>query len=362
MTTPASLPMEAESRPDLARVTLGVLLLVGLIAASFWILRPFLPAAVWATMIVVSTWPLMLRLQALLWKQRSLAVLVMTLGLLLILLGPLSLATLAIAGNADRFAAWAQSLLSLTPPAAPGWVAGLPLVGPQAAQLWNHVAATGFEGLSARITPYAGAVTSWLLAQVGSVGAVLLQFLLIVIFAAIMYAGGERGAEAAVSFGWRLAGERGEASVRLAGHAIRGVAMGVVVTAIAQSALGGIGLVVSGVPFAAILTAVMFMLCIAQLGPALVLVPSVIWLYWSGDSIWGTILLAWAVFVGTMDNVLRPFLIKRSADLPFLLIFVGVIGGLIAFGLIGIFVGPVVLAVAYTLLHAWVADTHHFPE
>jgi predicted PurR-regulated permease PerM len=110
------------------------------------------------------------------------------------------------------------------------------------------------------------------------------------------------------------------------------------------------------VPFAPILTAVMFMLCIAQLGPILVLAPAVIWLYWSGDSGWGTFLLVWTLLVGSLDNFLRPILIRKGADLPLLLILAGVIGGLIGFGLVGIFVGPVVLAVAYTLLESWLKD------
>jgi predicted PurR-regulated permease PerM len=100
----------------------------------------------------------------------------------------------------------------------------------------------------------------------------------------------------------------------------------------------------------------MFMLAIAQLGPTLVLAPAVVWVYWSGSTGWGTFLLIWTVAVGAMDNFLRPILIKRGADLPLLLIFAGVIGGLMAFGLIGIFVGPVVLAVGYTLLEAWVSE------
>jgi predicted PurR-regulated permease PerM len=353
---------EPASRPDLARITLAVLLLVGLIAASFWILQPFLLAAVWATMIVVSTWPMMLRLQAWLWRRRAPAVVVMTLGLLLIFLVPLSLALIAITGNAGRFVAWAQSLASLTLPPPPAWLADVPLLGPRAVELWSHTAATGFEGLSAKAAPYAGVVTRWLLSQIGTFGTVSVQFLLTVIFAAIMYAKGERGVDGMVRFGCRLAGERGQDAVRLAGHAIRGVAMGVVVTAIVQTGLGWIGLFISGVPFAALLTAVMFVLCIAQLGPGLVLFPTVIWLYWGGDALWGTILLVWSIFAGTIDNLLRPILIKRSADLPLPLIFVGVIGGLIAFGLVGIFVGPVVLAVAYTLLQAWVNETRQRAE
>ena len=142
----------------------------------------------------------------------------------------------------------------------------------------------------------------------------------------------------------------------LAGQAIRGVAMGVVVTALAQSLLGGIGLAIAGVPLVAVLTSVMFMLCIAQLGPLLVLLPAVAWLYWSDSTGWGTFLLVWSIFVGTIDNFLRPFLIRQGADLPLLLIFAGVIGGLLSFGLIGIFIGPVVLAVAYTLFDAWISE------
>jgi predicted PurR-regulated permease PerM len=151
-----------------------------------------------------------------------------------------------------------------------------------------------------------------------------------------------------------LAGERGEQAVVLASQAIRGVALGVVVTALVQSVLGGIGLAIAGVPLAPVLTALMFMLCIAQLGPILVLAPAVAWMYWSGDNAWATFLLVWTLIVGSLDNFLRPFLIKKGADLPLLLILAGVIGGLIAFGLVGIFIGPVVLAVGYTLIDAWV--------
>ena len=138
--------------------------------------------------------------------------------------------------------------------------------------------------------------------------------------------------------------------------AISSVALGVVVTAVGQSVLGGLGLALAGVPLAAVLTAVMFMLCIAQLGPLPVLVPAVIWLYWSGESVWGTVLLTWSVLLSTLDSVVRPLLIRRGAHLPLLLLLAGVIGGLIAFGLVGIFLGPVVLAVAYTLLLSWMSE------
>jgi predicted PurR-regulated permease PerM len=188
------------------------------------------------------------------------------------------------------------------------------------------------------------------------VGLLFMQFLLTLLVSALMYAGGEATALQVLRFGRRLAGDRGENAVRLAGQAIRGVALGVVVTAVAQAALSGIGLALAGIPFAGLLTAVVALLCIAQVGPSPVLVPAVIWLYWSGQTGWGSFLLVWTVIVVTLDNFLRPLLIRRGADLPLVLIFAGVVGGLLAFGLVGVFVGPVVLAVAYTLLRAWIDD------
>jgi predicted PurR-regulated permease PerM len=133
------------------------------------------------------------------------------------------------------------------------------------------------------------------------------------------------------------------------------VALGVVVTAIVQAALAGIGLAVVGVPFASILTALIFILAVAQIGAAPVLILATIWVYSTSGAVWGTAFLAWSIVCTTLDNVLRPVLIRRGADLPLLLIFAGVIGGLISFGVIGLFIGPVVLAVAYTLLVDWVS-------
>ncbi len=150
--------------------------------------------------------------------------------------------------------------------------------------------------------------------------------------------------------------------MHLAAQAVRAVALGVVLTAGIQSALCGIGLAVAGVPFAVILTAAMFMLAIAQIGPMPILVPTIVWVYWAEGTAWGTVFLIWAIFCGVIDNVIRPLLIKRGAHLPLLLIFGGVIGGLIAIGVIGLFIGPVVLAVAYTLLADWVSAADEVPQ
>src|SRR5262249_42450665 len=131
---------------------------------------------------------------------------------------------------------------------------------------------------------------------------------------------------------------------------------GMVVPALVQWLAGGLGLAVAGVPYGALLTAVMFLLGIAQIGPLPVLLGAVIWLFVRHETLWGTVLIAWSLVTVSFDNFLRPVLIRKGADLPLLLIFAGVLGGLLAFGVIGLFVGPVVLAVTYTLLQAWVAE------
>jgi len=342
---------------DLTRTTLAVLFIGMLIAASLWVLRPFLAPVIWATMIVVATWPVMLKVERLLWRRRGLAVAVMTLAMLLVFVLPFWTAIGAIVDYSDRLGEWARHLKDFKIPEPPGFVAMIPVFGARIASAWREVAAMPPEAFAARLGPYVGNLVSWIAAEAGTVGMLLLQFLLTVAIAAVMYSGGETAARGVRQFARRLAGQRGDDVAVLAAQAIRGVALGVVVTALVQSTLGGLGLFVAGVPLAGVLTAVMLMLCLAQIGPLLVLAPAVAWLYWSGDNVWGTVLLVWTVFVGTLDNFLRPFLIKRGADLPLLLIFAGVIGGLVSLGLLGIFVGPVVLAVSYTLLAAWVNDT-----
>ena len=241
-------------------------------------------------------------------------------------------------------------------PTPPDWLSSLPVLGPKIDAAWKEVAAAGSEGLWAKLSPYAGMLTRWVVAEAGSLGYLALQVLMIVALAALMYAQGEFAAATLLRIGRRLGGPQGEAVVVLAGQAIRGVALGVGVTAAVQSVLAGIGLAIAGVPYAGLLTVVVFVCCLAQIGPVLVLVPAMAWLYWSGNSGWGSFLLVLTGVVVMLDNFLRPMLIRLGADLPLLLIFAGVIGGLLAFGLVGIFVGPVVLAVGYTLLLDWVGD------
>ena len=339
---------------ELTRTFLQLLALGGLLVTSLWIVRPFLIAGLWAAMIAVATWPVLLRVQALFGGRRSLATTLLTLVLLLTLVTPLYLGISAVVESAQDVAVFAQRLGSWSLPQPPAWVEGVPLVGAKVAAEWRALAAEGPEQLAARVTPYARDIAAWLVAEIGGIGAVLVQFLLTLILTAILYTTGERAALGVDRFATRLAGPQGQAAIRLAAQATRAVALGVVVTAIVQSALVGLGLAVAGVPFAAILTALSFGLAVAQIGPLPILIAAVIWVFSEHGAMWGSLFLAWAVICGTIDNVIRPVLIKRSANLPLLLIFVGVVGGLFAFGVVGLFVGPVMLAVSYMVLGEWV--------
>lgn len=341
---------------DLVRTVLSVLAIALLLVSTVWILKPFLLALVWAAMIAVASWPLLLQAQKRLHDSRKLAVLAMTAALLLAFIVPLTLAVMTILQNVDVMKDWIKALSAQGLPQPPTWVGNLPLVGEKALETWAHAAAAGPEGLSAQISGYAQTALVWFVSYAGNLGLIVVQCLLCLVLTAILYAKGEVAASAFRKFFFRLSGERGKEMVILAGRAIRAVAMGIVVTALIQSALGGLGLWIAGIPGVGILTALMFLLAISQIGVGPVLLAAVGWLLWKGSTIWAVALLIWGVVVGALDNIVRPILIKKGASLPLLLIMAGVIGGLMAFGVIGLFVGPMVLAVSYTLVNAWINE------
>jgi len=341
---------------DLTRTTLAVLSILGLIAVSFLVLQPFLAATVWAATLVVATWPMMRRAQSAFGGRRGPAVALMTLGLLFLVLLPLSMAVGAIASHASLVLDLpdaASAAARLPPP--PTWLSDIPLLGGPAADLWKGFLESSPEDIVKLVRPYARSVAEWFLAAAGSFGQVVLHLFLTIGIAAIFYAKGEMTAAWCRRFGRRLAGQRGEDVVVLAGQAIRGVALGVVLTALAQTLVTGIALLAAGVPQAGFLMAVTFLLCLAQIGPLLVVLPAIIWLFATGQTVPGIVLIVIGVPTVLMDNFVRPVLIRRGADLPLLLILVGVIGGLLAFGVLGLFMGPVILAVTYTLLQHWIA-------
>jgi predicted PurR-regulated permease PerM len=335
---------------------LTILILGLLIVGSLWTLLPFVGALVWATTIVIASWPALMLVESAVNGRRALAVVIMTTLVLLAFVTPLVLAIGTLVDAADRSPAVMSDFLArgLDPP--PEWVAKVPLVGERISTEWLALSAGGRDALHAAVKPYAFAAASWILAATGGIGMMVVHVLLTVILVAILYAQGEVAARGVLAFVASVGGRRGEEVTKLAAKAVRSVALGVVLTALVQSVLAGIALWICGVPHPGILTAIAFVLGIAQLGPLLVLLPATIWLYWSGATGWAIALLVASLPIIALDNVLRPILIRRGVQLPMLLIIAGVIGGLIGFGAVGLFIGPVVLAASYTLLKAWIAE------
>ncbi len=352
----ASPDMREYAPPEVTRVTLQVLCLVLLIGGAFWILQPFVPSILWATIIVTTSWPLFQRVQKRLWNRRSLAIMAMIGAILLIVILPCALAIGSIVTNMDQITGWVSSLQGTSLPAAPEFVGRVPLIGHRLVDGWQRLQAMTSEGLSTKLAPYTSDVASWFLSKAGGVGMLLVQFICTVIIAGVLYAQGESAAGLVRAFCRRLAGARGEEVATLAAKAVRSVALGVIVTALAQTLVSGIGLAISGIPSALLLTAIVFVLCLCQVGPMPVLVPAIGWLYWSGHAGAGTVLVVFAIVTLPLDNFLRPVLIRRGANIPLLLVFVGVIGGLVAVGVIGLFIGPVILAVVHTLFKSWISE------
>ena len=345
---------------DVTRLVLLVLFIAMLLVGSLWTLLPFLGGLIWAATVVIATWPLLLKLRARTGRP-WLAVLIMTSLTLLAVILPFAFAVSTLLDVAHRGPELLGDYFTrgLGPP--PDWLNRIPAVGNQLVAKWQEIAAGGRDALIEASRPYLGAAAQWAVSVTGGIGMVALNILLTVAMVAILYAQGEIAARGALAFGYRLGGERGMDVMRLAAQAVRSVALGVVVTALVQSVLAGLALWICGIPAPGVLAALVFVLGIAQLGPLPVMLPAIAWLYWTDQAVWGTVLLVLAIPIGALDNVLRPILIRRGVQLPMLLIIAGVIGGLIAFGVMGLFVGPVILAASYTLVKSWVTEGHPPP-
>lgn len=344
------------SKKDLTQITISVVAILLLIVGSIWVFMPFIAALIWASIIVISTYNFMLKLQAKLWNKKGLAITIMLLLILAVILVPIAVVVGTIIVNSSEVIGWFNALSDLRFQSAPDWIAGIPVIGSQLANGWNQLSSLHNDEIIKRVIPFLDDVVKWFVSQAGSFGLFMLHFLITVIICGILYSKGEVAVKGIRKFAVRLAGDRGDEIVTLAGQAVKAVTMGVVITALIQSILGGISLAICGVPRAGLLTAIMFVLGLTQIGAGPVLIPATIWKYASGDPVWGSVLLVLTIIVGGSDNFIRPVLIKRGADLPILLIFPGVIGGLIVFGIVGLFIGPVILAVTYTLLKSWINE------
>ncbi len=340
---------------DLPKLLFVILFIFIMIIASFWVMEPFILGFAWAGMVVIATWPLLLKLETLLWGRRYPAVMVMTLLLILLFVIPITLLINGLLDSNAPLAHWAENPLHPNLPDL-SWLNSIPMIGGRLYSGWNSLIAGEYKTLLAKVQPYIGATATWLVAQAAHIGRFLIHLTLMVLFSIILYCRGEKIGLLIRHFAIRLGDKRGDAVVILTAQAIRAVALGVVVTALLQAVLGGIGLAVCSIPYTMLLTVLMFICCVAQLGPLLVLVPAIIWLYWNGDTALGTVLLVWSAILSSLDGILRPILIRRGANLPMILILLGVIGGLLSFGMIGLFIGPVVLAVSYRLISAWINE------
>jgi predicted PurR-regulated permease PerM len=333
----------------------GVAILLLLLLGCLVVLRPFVSALLWATVLCCSSWPLYGRLLRFVGNRRSLAAALMTLGMVLIILLPFVIVGTSLADNVKDVTEATKGWISKGPPAPPEWLAKLPVVGERATQYWQGLAADTAK-LWAEAQRLIEPVSRWLLGVGLALGAGLLQLTMSLFIAFFLFRNGVALAEELTTAVERIGGERGKHLLGVANKTIRGVVYGILGTALVQAVLAGIGFLIAGVPGPAFLALLTFFFSVVPvIGTGLVWIPAAFWLFHQGSTGWGIFMVIWGLGVGNVDNVVKPWLISQGSDMPFILIFFGVLGGALAFGFIGVFLGPTLLAVGYKLLAEWVA-------
>jgi predicted PurR-regulated permease PerM len=350
------MPSNTQRRPPTRidqMLTLAVLAL--LIVGCFLVLQPFITALVWAAILCVTSWPLFSRLRKRFHRHDWLAALSMLLLITVVLFAPFVIVGTTIADNADAVAAWAKEVLSQGPPEPPDWIATLPLIGERLAAYWMTMA-HDTPRLMGELRQYIEPARRIAVASGVTVAAALFQLALSILIAFFIFRDGDEIIGRLRAGIARLAGEHGGRLANVAVGTVRGVVLGILGTALVQGVLAGIGFWIAGIKAAPLLGFVTFLLSPVPIGPPLVWVPAGLWLINVGETGWGIFVLLWgALVVSTIDNVLKPLIISHGSDLPFVLVLLGVLGGVVAFGFIGVFLGPVLLAVGYGLLQEWAA-------
>lgn len=333
-----------------------VALLALLAVGCLTVLRPFLFALAWALILSYSTWPLHEWLVDRLRGRRTLAAFLMTLLIAAIFVLPLAAVGTGLADDVPKAVRIVRSLLEEGPPDPPAWVAGLPVLGPEIAQQWQALERLG-ANWTAGLDPYLDHARDWLLGVGVRLGEALLQVSAGVLIAFFFFRDGAEGIRRVSTAAERVIGSRAERLLQVAGDTVRSVVYGLIGTALAQAVLQGFGLWLAGVPAAFFLGFLTFFLSFIPGGPPLVWLAAAGWLLYEGAFGWSLFLALWGFFVvSSADNVLRPYLISRGSSLPMILVLLGVLGGLAAFGFLGVFLGPTLLAVAYALLDEWTAS------
>ena len=333
---------------------LGWIVLALLLGGCLLVLLPFVSTLLWGTVLSVSSWPLYRRLLKLLGGRRTLAALLMALAMICVILLPFVIIGATLGENVKELTAATQRWMDAGPPAPPEWLAKVPGVGQQAADYWESLAADSSK-LLAVAKRFLEPVSGWLLHGGLALGRGLLQLALSILIAFFLFRDGGKAAERVGAAVDRIAGERGHYLLEVAGNTVRGVVYGILGTALVQAVIAGIGFLIAGVPGAGVLALLTFFLSVVPIGPPLIWLPAALWLFHQDSTGWGVFMLIWGVVVSSVDNFVKPWLISQGSAMPFLLIFFGVIGGALAFGFIGVFIGPTLLAVGYRLVAEWFA-------
>lgn len=340
----------APLRPD-RYLAFAVLAL--LIIGCLTVLQPFLTALLWAGVLVSTTWPVFAMIDRLVGRWRTLSALLMTLLVTLVVLTPFAVVSFGLVDNARELFNASRTLLNAGLPEAPRWLRDVPVFGSKAYNYWQAMAHDNTR-LLLEVQRLTLPAKDWLVSGTAGFAKGVMQLGLSIFVAFFLFRDGEKVAAHLRGMVQRLAGERGWTLLCLADGTVTGVVYGILGTALAQGILAGIGFYIAGVPGALVLGLATFFLSVVPIGPPLVWGPAAFWLWQHGEMGWAIFLLLWGTLVVSMvDNVLKPMIVSRGASLPFVLVFLGMFGGVVAFGFIGAFLGPTLLAVGYRLLTEW---------
>lgn len=332
-------------------VAIRLALIGGLVYWSLLLIGPFVIVVIWSAILTVALHPLYTWLAERLHSGRA-AALAITLVGLAILLGPTAVLTASLIDTLTGLATGLRDGTLQVPPPFDG-VQDWPIVGEQVFEFWS-AAATNLSGLIAEHGNKLWSASGAALGSIAGLGGTVLLFAASMIVSGFLFAPGPSLAEGMRMFARRIAGQRGGDFVDMAGATIRNVSRGVIGISLAQAVLAGIGLVVAQIPAGGLIALLTLIFGIIQVGPGIVLLPTVIWVWTSYDTVPALLFTLYMVPVTFFDNALKPIVMAKGLKTPMLVIFIGVIGGTLAHGLIGLFLGPIVLAVFYELVTAWV--------
>jgi predicted PurR-regulated permease PerM len=325
-----------------------------LIYVAVTLIQPFIAVAIWSIVIAVALSPAYERLAHWLGGRRRLAAALMTIAFLLVIIGPATWLALGLI-DSIRVISTDFDLSTLTLPAPPASIKSWPLIGETIYQFWD-LASTNLREAVVKVAPHLKPLGTILVGVAAETGTGMIKFFAAIIVAGFLFAPAPRVVDAVRTFARRLLSDRGEEFVALAGATIRAVSRGVIGISVLQALLAGIGLMVAGVPGASLITSAVLILGIIQIGPSVVLVPLVIWSWFTMETTAALLFTAYIVPVNLMDNVLKPIVMGRGLQTPMLVILIGVIGGTLAYGITGLFLGPIVLAVIWELTATWIKE------